>query len=209
MKLDLNILVAALALSTFGLGCASSKSRIPASDMAPKVISVTVDRQRQVDFKVNDAGYAYREKLKATTGTQGDFNPSHRFSFAIDGAIVGGVHSVEGFVNEAEIIEYKDVEDQISHTRPGNHKPGIMTIVKDWSGTDEFSRWRKAVLDGKVERKSISVIFYNDAGEEAGRLNLTGCYPSKWSGAELNARTSGHAGEKIEIIWETIELKAK
>ena len=33
--------------------------------------------------------------------------------------------------------------------------------------SSEWYRWRKCVLDGKVDRKSISVIFHNDAGEEA------------------------------------------
>ena len=33
--------------------------------------------------------------------------------------------------------------------------------------SSEWYKWRKAVLDGKVDRRSISVIFHNDAGEEA------------------------------------------
>ena len=210
MKFRLKIFVAALTLSIFGLGCASAIPRNPASDISTKVISIIVDRQRQVDFKVNEAGYAYREKLKETTRTQGDFNLAKRnFSLEIDGVIVNGVHSVEGFENETEIIEYKDGEDGTIHTRPGNRKPGTMVVVKDWSGTDEFSNWQKAVLDGKGERKSISVIFHNDAGEEAGRLNLYSCYPTKWSGPALNAKNSGPAQEKIEISWETMDLKHK
>ena len=149
-----------------------------------------------------------REKLKATTKTQGDFNLSNRFSFEIDGVIVAGVHTIDGLESESDVVEYKDGEDGVSHTRPGNHKPGKMTCSKDWSNTSEWYKWRKAVLDGKVDRRSISVIFHNDAGEEAGRMNFYNCWPSKWNGPDLNARSSGHAGEKLEISWETMELKA-
>jgi phage tail-like protein len=149
-----------------------------------------------------------REKLKATTKTQGDFNLSNRFSFEIDGVIVAGVHTIDGLESESDVVEYKDGEDGVSHTRPGNHKPGKMTCSKDWSNTSEWYKWRKAVLDGKVDRRSISVIFHNDAGEEAGRMNFYNCWPSKWNGPSLNARSSGHAGEKLEISWETMELKA-
>jgi phage tail-like protein len=149
-----------------------------------------------------------REKLKATTKTQGDFNLSNRFSFEIDGVIVAGVHTIDGLESESDVVEYKDGEDGVSHTRPGNHKPGKMTCAKDWSNTSEWYKWRKAVLDGKVDRRSISVIFHNDAGEEAGRMNFYNCWPSKWNGPALNARSSGHAGEKLEISWETMELKA-
>jgi phage tail-like protein len=118
------------------------------------------------------------------------------------------VHTIDGLESESDVVEYKDGEDGVSHTRPGNHKPGKMTCSKDWSNTSEWYKWRKAVLDGKVDRRSISVIFHNDAGEEAGRMNFYNCWPSKWNGPSLNARSSGHAGEKLEISWETMELKA-
>ena len=150
-----------------------------------------------------------RDKLKGTTGTQGDFNLANRFSFEIDGVIVAGVHSVENIESDSDVIEYKDGEDGVTHTRPGNHKPGKMVVTKDWSNTGEWYTWRKAVLDGRVERKSMSVIFHNDAGEEAGRMNFYQCWPSKWSGPNLNARNSGHAMEKVEISWETMDLKHK
>lgn len=149
-----------------------------------------------------------REKLKATTKTQGDFNLSNRFSFEIEGVIVAGVHTIDGLESETDVVEYKDGEDGTSHTRPGNHKPGKMTVTKDWSNTSEWYKWRKAVLTGKVDRREISVIFHNDAGEEAGRMNFGSCWPSKWLGPSLNARSSGHATEKLEISWETMDLKA-
>jgi phage tail-like protein len=149
-----------------------------------------------------------RDKLKGTTKTQGDFNLANYFSVEIDGVIVAGVHSVEGFETETDVVEFKDGEDRTIHTRPGNHKPGKITITKDWSNTSEFYKWRKAVLDGKVERKSISIIFQNDAQEEAGRINLFQCWPTKWKGPALNAKNSGHATEILEISWETMELKA-
>jgi phage tail-like protein len=149
-----------------------------------------------------------RDKLKTTTKTQGDFNLSNRFSFEIDGVLVAGVHSVEGIESETDVVDYKDGEDGTMHTRPGNHKAGKMTVTKDWSNTKEWYTWRKAVLDGKVDRKSVSVIFHNDAGEEAGRMNFYHCWPTKWVGPNLNAKSSGHALEKLDISWETMELKA-
>jgi phage tail-like protein len=138
----------------------------------------------------------------ATTKTQGDFNLSNRFSLEIDGVLVAGVNIVNGPILESEVIE-----DGATQLRPGNHKPGKMTVTKDWSNTSEWYKWRKAVLDGKVDRRSISVIFHNDAGAETSRINLFNCWPVKWELKELNARSSGHAAEKLEIVFETIELK--
>jgi phage tail-like protein len=146
-----------------------------------------------------------RDKLKGSTKTQGDFNLANRFSLEIDGVLVAGVHTIDGL--EHETVEYKDGEDGTMHTRPGNHKPGKMTVTKDWSNTSEWYNWRKMVLDGKVDRKSISVIFHNDAGEEAGRVNLFNSWPGGYKGPSLNAKSSGHATEKIEISYETMEWK--
>jgi phage tail-like protein len=149
-----------------------------------------------------------RDKLKGTTKTQGDFNLSNQFSFECDGVMIAGVNSIEGFESETDVVEYKDGEDRVRHTRPGDTKPGKITVTKDWSNTSEFYKWRKTVLDGKVERKSISIIFHNDAGEEAGRINLFDCWAVKWKGPSLNSRSSGHATESLDISFERFELKA-
>ena len=106
-----------------------------------------------------------RDKLKGTTKTQGDFNLAHRFALEIDGVLTNGVHKIEGLDHESEVIEYHDGEDGTTHYRPGRQKAGTIRIEKDFSSTKEFDEWRKKVVDGKVERKSISVIIHNDAGE--------------------------------------------
>ncbi|MDB6034581.1 MAG: wapA, partial [Verrucomicrobiales bacterium] len=165
---------------------------------------------------------ASRDKLRGTTKTQGDFSIASRLAVEI---------------GHAQVIEYKDGDDPITHKREAKSK--------DWSNTAEWYKWRKAVLDGKVDRKSMSVIFHNDAGEEASRYNFFEAWPCrwkapelnshsrksisvifmndageetmrynffrawprKWTGPALNARNSGHATEKLEISWETMELK--
>jgi phage tail-like protein len=148
-----------------------------------------------------------REKLKGTSKTQGDFNLQNRFSLEIDGVNVAGVHTIEGIETESDIVEYKDGEDGVNRTRPGNHKPGKITITKDWSNTLEWYTWRKAVLDGKTDRRSISVIFHDDAGVEVGRMNFYNCWPVKHSLPSFNAKNSGHATEQITVSWETHEIK--
>ena len=155
------------------------------------------------------AGNTYgRDKLKGTTKTTGDFNLANRFSFEIDGVLVAGVHTIEGIESETEIVEYKDGEGGVVQTRPGQHKAGKMTVHKDWSNTLEWYNWRKKVTDGTTERKSVSVIFHNDAGQEAGRMNFYNCWPTKHVLPNFNARNSSHANERLEMSWETMEIKA-
>ena len=118
-----------------------------------------------------------------------------RFSFEIDGVLLAGIHTV-------------DVETDATLANDPTLPP-VNTIFasRDFSSTSEWFKWRKAVLDGKVDRKSISIIFHNDAGVEAARLNFFNCWPSKWTGPSLNSKSSGHATEKLQISWETCELK--
>jgi phage tail-like protein len=148
-----------------------------------------------------------REKLKGTSKTMGDFNLSNRFSLEIDGVNVAGVHTIEGIETESDVVEYKDGEDGVNRTRPGNHRPGKMVITKDWSNTLEWYNWRKKVLDGKTDRRSISIIFHDDAGTEVGRMNFYNGWPTKHVLPSFNAKNSGHASEQIHISWETMEIK--
>jgi len=148
-----------------------------------------------------------RKTLQGSTKTQGDFNLAHRFTVEIDGVNIGGVVSVEGLEHEHETVEYQDCDDMVTRFRPGRQKPGTVKITRDFSSTKEFFNWRKAVMDGKVDRKSISIVILNDSGEEALRYNLYEAYPKKYYGPALNSRNSAHATEALDIVFETFEMK--
>jgi phage tail-like protein len=103
-------------------------------------------------------------------------------------------------------------EARQGQAHPENHKPGKMTalvITKDWSNTLEWYTWRKAVLDGKTDRRSISIIFHDDAGTEVGRMNFYNCWPVKHTLPSAEAKNSGHATETIELEYERLEWKDK
>lgn len=146
--------------------------------------------------------------VAARTKTQGDFNLAHHFSVEIDGVVVGGVYSIDGIEHEHEVIEYHDADTGIMHTRPGNPKPGKITVTKDWSNTGEWYKWYQSGQNGTpAQRKSISVIFHNDAGQEAWRLNYFNGWPSSYTPPTDAEKNSAHATEKLEIPWENMELK--
>lgn len=124
----------------------------------------------------------------------------------INGKTVSGLVALDNEGTTSEVIVY-DNGSGVTHLIPGALKPGKLTLSRAWTGNAEFFNWRKTVIDGKVDRRSISIIFHNDAGTES-RFNFYHCWPTKWVGPALNARSSGHANEKLEISWETMELKA-
>jgi phage tail-like protein len=132
-----------------------------------------------------------------------------RFSVEIDGVVVAGISKVAGLQVSTDVIEFREGSDpSLPQAIPGNHHPGRVRLSKDWSSTHEFFNWRKTVLDGKVERKSISIVFQNDSRDAASRINLYRCWPVKWEGPDLDAKSgTAVAIETIEIVWEGIEVK--
>lgn len=135
-------------------------------------------------------------KSSAVSARASAVQKQNRFAFLVNGVVVAGVQTVDIETDSSVIFD---------PTSPSENR---VVVTRDWSNTSEWYKWRKAVLDGKVDRRSISVIFHNDAGVETGRMNFFNCWPCRWSGPSLNARSSGHATEKLEISWETMELKA-
>jgi len=143
-----------------------------------------------------------RETLKGLTKTNGDFHLSHRFGLEIDGITIGGIHKVDGIEFEAEVVEYNDGEDAWTHCRPGVLKPGRITVERDFSSTKEFYSWRKEVnrREGQPQEHLRHLPQRQGRrGEAAQSLQLL---PAKWHGPALNSKSSGHATERLEIVFE-------
>ncbi len=66
----------------------------------------------------------------------------------------------------------------------------------------------KTGLDGAVQRKNMSVLLLDAAGNEVLRWNIVNAWPVRWSGPVLNAEVSGVAIETLEIAHEGVSLLA-
>jgi phage tail-like protein len=137
----------------------------------------------------------------------GDFNQAHRFTVEMDGVLVGGIHTVEGIEHETEVIEAHDGENHETQFAPGRQKPGVIKFTKDFTSTKEFITWRQTVIDGKTQRKTVSVVLLTPDGTESIRYNFYEMWPSKYIGPSLNARNSANATESIECRFERMEMK--
>jgi phage tail-like protein len=148
-----------------------------------------------------------RQKLQGSTKTQGDPNQAHRFTVECDGVTIGGVHTISGLEFENEVIEYHDGDNGTTQFRPGRQKQGRVKLTRHFSATKEFFDWRKTVVDGKVARKSLSIVMLGDDGTEAIRYNLYEVWPLKYIGPDLNSLSSQNANEAIECVFEAMEMK--
>lgn len=143
-------------------------------------------------------GADFRRKAQDPVG---QFN----FKVEIDGVTQAAFKNVEGLDSETEVVEYQDGDDLKLRKRPGRTKYSNITLKRGYIATEELWIWRKTVMDGKVQRKSGSIILCNDHGAEVMRYNFFEAWPCKWKGFSLDGKGTDVVVEEIELACEWIE----
>lgn len=129
-------------------------------------------------------------------------NPHRTFRFQIeaDSLVRGGVQSVGGLEVTTETEPYREggVND---HDRQLITKSSQANLVLKRGLLDTwFWDWHRDVVRGEVERRTVSVILFDEVGEEAWRWVCADAFPIKWSGPELDATSSAVAVETMELV---------
>ena len=130
---------------------------------------------------------------------------NHNFKVEIEGVTVAAFQEVGGLEVSTEVVEFQDGEDLILRKRPGRTSYSNIILRRGYTATDELWLWMKAVIDGRVERKSGSVILLADDASEIVRYNFYEAWPCRWKGFVLDGRGTGVAVEELEIATEKIE----
>jgi phage tail-like protein len=120
--------------------------------------------------------------------------------------IVGGFKSVSGMDSETEVIEFKQGNDMVVRKKPGRTTYANIVLERGYTATDDLWQWRKNIEDGKIDRRSGSIIILDQDGQtEVARYNFYEGWPCKWYVPDMDADASSMAIEKIEICTEKIE----
>ena len=120
--------------------------------------------------------------------------------------IVGGFKSVSGMDSETEVISFKQGNDTVVRKKPGRTTYANIVLERGFTATDDLWQWRKNIEDGKIDRRSGSVIVLDQDGQtEVARYNFYEGWPCKWNVPDMDADSSSMAIEKIEIAVERVE----
>jgi phage tail-like protein len=140
--------------------------------------------------------------------TRRDFDHigSHRFTVEIDHVVQGRFQAVSAFGAEADVVEFQDGDDLILRKRPGRIRYDDVVLTRGHILADELWDWWKAVQEGAVERKSMSIILHDSVGQEIRRWNLFECWPRRWQMGPLDGEASECLVEQIVIVTEKLEL---
>lgn len=120
--------------------------------------------------------------------------------------VVGGFKSVSGMDSETEIVQFKQGNDMVVRKKPGRTTYANIVLERGFTATDDLWQWRKNIEDGKIDRRSGSIIILDQDGTtEVARYNFYEGWPCKWYVPDMNSDSSAMAIEKLEIAIERVE----
>jgi len=137
-------------------------------------------------------------------GTRTD--PFLGFNFAVEirSLVVGGFSDVSGLQAELEVQEYREGGlNEYIHKRAGPTRyPSNLTLKKGVTDATALWSWYCNVMQGTIERKNLSIVLMDSAGNEQRRWNFLRAYPVKWTGPDLRAATAEVAAETVELAHD-------
>ena len=113
-----------------------------------------------------------------------------QFGLEIDGVELARFTAVSGLGYESEIVSFQDTLADgkvITRKRPGRINFPDIVLKRGLSADNALVEWYQTVVDGQVERKSGSVVIYDQTSTEIGRWNFENGWIAKWSASDLDA----------------------
>ncbi|MDQ2976082.1 MAG: phage tail protein [Acidobacteriota bacterium] len=135
-------------------------------------------------------------------------DPYRNFSFLVEigGITQAGFSDCSGFGASTDPIEYREGGE----TKTVRKLPGLTkytNITLKWGLTDsrELYNWYRDVVNGRIERRSGSIILLDLEGKEKVRWNFFEAWPTKWDGPDFTAKGNDVAIETLELAHEKVE----
>jgi phage tail-like protein len=139
-----------------------------------------------------------------------DLMTTFSFILEIDNVEMASFRKCSGVESETETIEYKEATKDgkmIIRKVPGAMKWSDITLERRIDNSKALWEWRKQVEEGAVDdaRRNGSIVIKDSTQAEVARWNFQAGWPSKWTGAELDAGSNEIATEKLVITHEGLQ----
>ncbi len=130
---------------------------------------------------------------------------SNKFKIEIEGVSAASFISLDGIESRTDVIIFNNGDDMVTRKRPGRTSFSNLVLRRGYTNNDSLWMWYQAVISGKVERKSGSIISLADDGSEILRYNFFEAWPCRWKGFVYEANKADALFEEIEIAIESVE----
>jgi phage tail-like protein len=136
-------------------------------------------------------------------GKRTDPLASAKFGIEIKGIQTAEFDEASGLEAEVEILEYQEGgNNQFTHKLPGRVKFPSVTLKRGVTVSNELWDWFVMGTYGKIERRNMSIVLYDQKGTTVRRWNLTNAYPKKWAGPSFKASDNSISIETLEFVHE-------
>jgi phage tail-like protein len=137
-------------------------------------------------------------------------DPYGAFNFLVEiggGETAAGFAECSGLATETEVIEYREGGDFATRKLPGLTKHSNVTLKRGLIGDPTLWRWRKAIVDGELDRRGVTIVLLDQARKPVVRFHLSNAWPCKWEGPTLNAKANDVAIETLELAHEGLDVE--
>jgi phage tail-like protein len=133
-------------------------------------------------------------------------DPFHTFRFRveIDQVQHGAFARVKGLVREVKFETRREggVNDFEHKFRTMAAYPNL--VLERGLADTYLWEWHEKVIEGPVERKTVTIALSNETGDEVWRWLVEGAYPVKWTGTDLDASSGAVLFESVELAHHGI-----
>jgi phage tail-like protein len=140
-------------------------------------------------------------------GQMTDPHLGFRFAIEIGGIVHAHFAELSGMQLQTEVFEFKEGGlNDYAHKLPGRTTHSNVTLKRGLTDSAEVSEWFTRFVTAKdktTELKDVSIIQFDQEGNQKYRWDLGGAFPVKWSGPSYNAATSSVAVESFELAFTT------
>lgn len=145
---------------------------------------------------------------EAQPGVRQDPVRAYNFRLAIQGVVQGHFTRLDGLGVRVTPILYREAGlNSTVRTIPGRVEYGPVTLSYGLSTSTELIDWLYAAVDGKVDRRNVSLSMLDDAASgEVRRWDLLNAWPCEWSGALLDSMGQELAIESLTLAYDRLEL---
>jgi phage tail-like protein len=148
---------------------------------------------------------------ESARGIDKDPYVSFCFKAEIDSLQVSGFSEATGLAFETDVETFREggvnlYERQLAGP---SKAPSKLVLKRGLADADALWSWYQDVMNGRIQRKNITITLLNHAGEEKWRWVFSKACPVKWSGPEFRAGTAEVAFESIELVHMGLEPGAQ
>jgi phage tail-like protein len=132
----------------------------------------------------------------------------YNFRVEIDGITRAGFKSCAGLDTSQPATDYREGTDRSLFMRklPGLVSASDISLSRGITTDSELWEWHKRAVNGAIDRRNMSIVLMDDAGNDIIRWNLRNCWPVKWGGPSFDATSNEVAIESLDITHEGLEV---